>query len=512
MRLLEAKEVLKGVRILGPDDIEISGIHYDSRCIAPGTSGVMFAALPGGNLDGHSFIRDAVARGASCVLTEKPSGVDFKGGSVTEVIVPDVREAMAALSTRLYSDPSSSMTLVGVTGTNGKTTTTYLLESIFKEAGFKAGVIGTINYRYGEKVFPAPHTTPEAPDLQRILREMKGAGVTHCAMEVSSHALKQKRVNGCGFDAAIFTNLTHEHLDYHNTIEEYFEAKALLFGLLKEGAGRAVINADDEWSVKLPAGDKLSYGLGGGADIHPLGYKLTRDGIEALVLTPRGTVAVSSRLVGEYNLRNILGAVAAGCAIGVGLRSMEKGVAALQRVPGRLEKIDITGVNQELLFNAYVDYAHTPDALERTLLALREISEGRIITVFGCGGDRDREKRPVMGALAAELSNVVIVTSDNPRDEDPLEIIKDIESGIEGVKRFDPWDMTMEKLPEGGRGYVVMPDRGAAIRKAVTIARPGDTVLVAGKGHEDYQIVEGKTVHFEDSEELKNAVTSMSGY
>jgi len=419
---------------------------------------------------------------------------------------------MAALSARLYGDPSGSMTLVGVTGTNGKTTTTYLLESIFKEAGFKAGVIGTINYRYDGKVFPAPRTTPEAPELQRMLREMKDAGVTHCAMEVSSHALKQKRVNGCAFDAAIFTNLTHEHLDYHNTVEEYFEAKSLLFGLLKEGSGRAVINADDAWSEKLPAGDNISYGLSAGADVHPLGYDLTGDGIEALTLTPRGTVAVSSRLVGEYNLRNILGAVAAGCAIGAGLRGMEKGVSALRRVPGRLEKLNFTGVTKELLFNAYVDYAHTPDALERTLLTLREISEGRIITAFGCGGNRDREKRPVMGALATALSSVAIVTSDNPRDEDPLEIIRDIESGIEGVKRFEPEDMSMEKLSGSDRGYSVIPDRGAAIRKAVTIARPGDTLLVAGKGHEDYQIVAGKTLHFEDSEELNKAVASMSGY
>ncbi|GMR04773.1 MAG: UDP-N-acetylmuramoyl-L-alanyl-D-glutamate--2,6-diaminopimelate ligase [Thermodesulfobacteriota bacterium] len=512
MNIREIKEVLPGCNVKGPQDTEIREIFHDSRKIAPGSKAVMFAAVPGLNVDGHSFVKEAVERGASSLLVERPSEADLEAAGVTEVIVADVREALSALAARLYGDPALSMTIVGVTGTNGKTTTTYLLESIFKESGFCSGVIGTVNYRYGGKTFSAPHTTPEAPELQRMLREMKDAGVTHCAMEVSSHALTQKRVNGCRFDAALFTNLTHEHLDYHNTMEQYFEAKSLLFSLLKEGTGMAVINADDEWAMKIPAEKRLDYSLKTGADVHPLGHKLTAEGIEALVITPVGTIAVSSRLVGEYNLRNILAAVAAACAIGLDPRSIERGIAALERVPGRLEKITAGGPGDPPFFNAYVDYAHTPDALERTLRALGEITGGRIITVFGCGGNRDREKRPLMGASATALSDITVITSDNPRDEDPLEIISDIESGIKGVRKFDPGEITIEKLDEGRKCYMVIPDRGEAIKKAVSMARPGDTVLLAGKGHEDYQIVAGKKLYFEDSRALGDAITSMSGY
>jgi len=499
MRLELIERHLKGCRVLDPADVEVTGISCDSRSIRGG--GVLFAALPGEHVDGNDFIEDAVRRGAVCILTERET--DIRGeGAVPMIIVPDVREALSGLASLLSGEPSKRLALVGVTGTNGKTTTTYLLEAIFSEAGFSAGVVGTVNYRYGAKVYPAPHTTPQAPELQGILKEMADSGVTHCAMEVSSHALEQKRVNGCGFDCVVFTNLTPEHLDYHKTMEEYFNAKALLFGLLKEG-GRAVVNRDDPWADRAltKAPGAVTYSLSEGAEVHPLWYKLSEDGIRALVATPAGPVEVSSVLVGDYNLQNILASIAASIVLGIDARAVERGIFALERVPGRLEKVSGPGN----LFNAYVDYAHTPDALERALATLAGITTGRIITVFGCGGNRDRTKRPRMGEAAARFSALTVITSDNPRDEDPLSIIGEIEAGIKGVRKYDADEFFSDE-----KGYMVIPERADAIRKAVTAARQGDTVLVAGKGHEDYQIIGPKRVHFDDTEVLRSALAAMS--
>ncbi len=489
--------------VLGIKDVEVTGISLDSRDIGKGAQGTgpLFAAMPGEHVDGHAFIKNAIERGASCVLAERPS----EGITVPQIIVGDARAALSRISDVFYGEPSGKFIMAGVTGTNGKTTTTYLLESILREAGFNPGVIGTVNCRYNGKTIPSTHTTPEAPGLHRIFREMADAGVTHCVMEVSSHALAQKRVNDCRFKVGVFTNLTHEHLDYHRTMEEYFAAKSILFKLLKDSGGFSVVNIDDPWG-KLLVKDlpgALTFSLKEGASVYPSRYNLLEDRTEAAIATPAGPVNISSRLVGEYNLQNILGSVGAACALGIDSDSIARGINSLDRVPGRLEKIEVNSPGGR--FRAYVDYAHTGDALERALLALKRITEGRVITVFGCGGNRDRLKRPRMGEISTRLSSISIITSDNPRDEDPLEIIKEIESGIKGVKKCGPRDTLKEKC------YTVIPERSEAIRKAITTARGRDTILVAGKGHEDYQIIKGKKIHCDDTEVLNDAIRELNG-
>jgi len=490
-------EVIRGAgaELLGDGAVEITGISYDSRKVEKGLSGgVLFAAVPGEHTDGHAYIKSAVQNGAAAILAERAT----QGIAVPQAIVKDIRAALSKVSDNFWGRPSESLKVVGITGTNGKTTTTYLLESVLKEAGEVPGVIGTVNYRYRGAQYPAPHTTPQSPELHRVLREMADKGVTHCVMEVSSHALGQKRVADCRFVCGVFTNLTLDHLDYHRTMEEYFRCKTLLFSLVEANKGVAVINIDDPWGARLaekfPAA--LTYGIKAGA-VRPDSYELT-DGLTVAELkTPAGRVSVKSHLVGEYNLYNILAAVGAATALGVQAGAIEMGIEALGRVPGRLEKIEAGS------FRAYVDYAHTGDALERALKALKAVATGRIITVFGCGGNRDRSKRPVMGEISARLSDLTIVTSDNPRDEDPLEIIKEVESGIRGIRKQRP------QGPFEGKCYTVIPDRAEAIKKAVGEARSGDTLLVAGKGHEDYQIVKGEKHHFDDFEEVRKAVEGL---
>ncbi len=478
----------------GDADVEIGSIAFDSRDVNR-EGKTLFAALPGEHVDGHRFVKNAVDNGAVAVLAQRPA----KGVTVPQIIARDSRAALSRISDRFYGEPSKGLIMAGVTGTNGKTTTTYLLESIFAEAGFSPGVIGTVNYRYGGKVFPAPHTTPEAPELHRILKEMSDAGVTHCVMEVSSHALHQKRAADVRLNAGVFTNLTHDHLDYHKTMEDYFEAKKVLFKeLLRVKHGAAIINADSVWGRTLlkEVAEAVPFGLVKCAGVYPKEYKLTSGGIEALVATPQWTLKISSNLVGEYNLQNILGAIAAAYSLGIEPLSIEKGINALKNVPGRLEKFAVNGSRG---FTAYVDYAHTDDALRRALMALKNVTTGRIITVFGCGGNRDRLKRPKMGMVSAELSSLSIITSDNPRDEDPLEIIREIEAGMSGARKY-----SADANPDG-RGYMVIPERAEAIKKAVSLAKKGDVILVAGKGHEDYQIVKGVRAHFSDFEELRGA-------
>ncbi len=494
---MNLKDVIEGTgaKVLGGVDAEITGIAYDSRNVASeAEGGVIFAAVPGAHSDGHLYIKSAVTNGAAAVLAERAT----EGIDVPQVIVKDVRAALSKVSDNFWGRPSELVKVVGVTGTNGKTTTTYLLESVLREAGEVPGVIGTVNYRYCGAVYPAPHTTPQSPDLQRVLKEMADKGVTSCVMEVSSHALEQKRVEDCRFACGVFTNLTLDHLDYHGTMEEYFRCKTHLFTLVTKNNGKSVINRDDPWGERLVKEfpGALTYGLKAG-DIRPESYKLKDGGIEAVVKTPVGEITVSSHLVGEYNLYNILASVGASVALGVDRKAIEQGIAALARVPGRLEKVESGGVKS---FRVYVDYAHTGDALERALVALKAVATGRVITVFGCGGNRDRSKRPVMGEIAARLSDITIVTSDNPRDEDPLEIIKEVEAGIKGIRKAAP------EGPLAGKCYAVIPDRAEAIRKAVATARTGDTVLVAGKGHEDYQIVKGKKHHFDDLEEVRSSI------
>jgi len=482
-------------QVFGSLDIDITGITTDSRALVSSPSGTLFAAMPGEHVDGHSYIPAAAKAGAVCVLAEKQTPYI----AATQVIVPDIREAIARAADLICGEPSKKLVLLGITGTNGKTTTTYILESILRSAGANPGVIGTVNYRYNGRVFAAPHTTPQAPELQAILREMAEGGVTHCVMEVSSHALEQKRVSYCRFRAGVFTNLTHDHLDYHKTMDEYFRCKSLLFSNLKETGGASVINTDDPWGRRLKETfpNALTFSLKQGASVYPKSFSLLEGRTEAVIATPAGDIQVSSHLVGEYNLQNILGAIAVACAIGIGKEAISQGISVLERVPGRLEKIESKGSR---VFRAYVDYAHTGDALERALQALRPVTNGRLITVFGCGGNRDRLKRPKMAEISARLSDFTIVTSDNPRDEDPLEIIKEVESGIDGLQKFEPENSPSEK------GYMVVPDRKEAIRKAVALAGSGDTILVAGKGHEDYQIIKGVKHHFDDFEVIREAM------
>ncbi len=478
-------------------DIEISGVSIDSRELngKESAGNILFAALPGEHADGRSFAAEAVKRGAACVLAEGP----IQGIGAPQIIVKDARAALSRISAALHGHPSERLCTIGVTGTNGKTTTTYLLESILNEAG-TPGVLGTINYRYKGLVFDAPHTTPEAHELQAALARMVKAGVTHCVMEVSSHAISQKRVNDVAFDAAVYTNLTPEHLDFHGTMERYFDAKALLFKKLLKKKGAAIINMDCPWGRRLDAGldgEIVRYSLSShGADVYPIDYWLGPDRTEAEVMTPAGALSIATGLVGEYNLCNVLAALSASLAIGIDRDAVIRGIKNLKNVPGRLEKIS----PERGGFIAYVDYAHTGDALERAITALLRIKRGRLITVFGCGGNRDRAKRPQMGGIATRLSDISIITSDNPRDEDPLEIIKEIEAGIQGIKRFSPEDEAMEG------GYAVMPERAEAIRKAVSLARDNDTILIAGKGHEAYQIVKGEKHHFSDFESLWSAI------
>jgi len=522
MKLSELIKYLPNKQIMGNLEIPIQGITYDSRMVS---KDFLFAAIKGQHLDGSRFIPDAIKHGMSAILAEEPVTPPtpplIKGwiGGVTQIIVPDVREAMAILAAAFYGEPSKKLTLLGVTGTNGKTTITYLVESILKAAGFNVGVVGTINFRYANKIVNAPHTTPEAPDLQNIFKQMVDNGVTHCIMEVSSHSLAQKRVDGSRFVGGIFTNLTQDHLDYHKTMEGYFESKTRLFTdfIAKEKNGFSVINIDDPWGVRLKTQDSrfkiLGYSLKQETEIHPVKVSFSEKGLEAMLNTPIGSVKISSLLLGEYNLQNIMAAVGVGIGLGLDKQIIENGIANLKRVNGRLERILS---NNFFGFQAVVDYAHTGDALERVLNTLRPLTKGRLITVFGCGGDRDRGKRPIMGEIATRLSDFTIITSDNPRTEDPLEIIKEIETGINtgvrdqrpGVRKISDAEFQELQTPNSELriAYAVIPDRHEAIKAAINMAAPQDIILVAGKGHEDYQIIGSTKIHFNDSEEIKRAM------
>jgi UDP-N-acetylmuramoyl-L-alanyl-D-glutamate--2,6-diaminopimelate ligase len=397
---------------------------------------------------------------------------------------------------------------VGVTGTNGKTTVTYLIESMLRAAGIEPGVIGTINYRYCGDAVPAHHTTPESLDLQELMDKMIRAGVKAVTMEVSSHALVQERVRGLDFDVGVFTNLSRDHLDYHRDMDDYFLAKSRLFtDYLKASAKRdkaAVIYADDprgrELIAKLGNEDLelWSYGEGRQWDIHPLNVVRNAAGLRGKIRAKTQTIEFASPLIGAANLQNIMAAAGVGLALGLGTEEVAQGIGQLRAVPGRLEK-----VANDLGVTILVDYAHTPDALEKVLGAVRPVTPGKLITVFGCGGDRDRGKRPLMGEIAARLSDIVIVTSDNPRTEDPLAIVNEVEAGVRktGLKKFRVSKReTLDSGPETERGYCVEADRRAAIGIALRSASPGDSVLIAGKGHEDYQILGTKKIHFDDRE------------
>ncbi|MBI3063677.1 MAG: UDP-N-acetylmuramoyl-L-alanyl-D-glutamate--2,6-diaminopimelate ligase [Deltaproteobacteria bacterium] len=502
MRLKEFLMLADVEEVNGDRNQEVSGLAYDSRKIG---AGQIFFAIPGEKADGHDFVSEAVKRGAAAIVCARKA-VEAEG--VAFVRVKDVRRVMGQWSAHFYQRPSQKLKLVGVTGTNGKTTVTYLIESMLRAAGIEPGVIGTINYRYCGDEAPAPHTTPESLDLQELMDKMTRAGVKAVTMEVSSHALVQERVCGLDFDVGVFTNLSRDHLDYHRDMNDYFLAKSRLFtDYLKASVKRnkaAVIYADDprgrELIAKLDSEnlEVWSYGEGRQWDIYPLNVERDVGGLRGRIHAKKRTVEFASPLIGAANLQNIMAAVGVGLALGLDTDAVAQGIGQLRAVPGRLEK-----VANDLGVTILVDYAHTPDALEKVLGAVRPVTPGKLITVFGCGGDRDRGKRPLMGEIAARLSDVVIVTSDNPRTEDPLAIVNEVEAGVQktGLKKFQVLKReTLDSGPETERGYCVEADRRAAIRIALGSAKPGDSVLIAGKGHEDYQILGTKKIHFDDRE------------
>jgi len=472
-------------------ETDVTGIAIDSREVRPGD---LFVALAGRRDDGRRHVAQALARGARAVVSEAP--IDAPG--VPVVLSRTARALAGRAAARLAGDPSAALTLVGVTGTNGKTTTTYLLEGIFQAAGHPTGVVGTIEYRFPGTHRVAPFTTPEAPALQALLAEMRAAGTTHVAMEVSSHGLAMDRVTGCRFDAGVWTNLTRDHLDFHADFEDYFAAKARLFLEHLPASGKpdpvAVLNADD------PAGARLAgmvrtrcvrFGREAHADVRPLEVETTLAGTRAVLTLGECRLPVTSALVGAPHVENILAATATAWALGVAPEAIAAGIAAAAPPPGRIERIAGPG------FTVVVDYAHTPDALARLLDVLRPLTPGTLIAVFGCGGDRDRGKRPLMGEAAARRSDVVVLTSDNPRNEAPGAILAEIEAGVRAA------GMTALR---GRRGYVVEADRPAAIARAVGLAAPGDLVVVAGKGHEDYQIIGTEKRHLDDREEVRRVL------
>ncbi len=478
--------------ILGDENEEVTGLAYRSDAVRPGDA---FFCIVGFQVDGHTFAQDAIDRGARVIVAERRLYL-ADATDVCVVIVSDTRQAMAKAACEFYDNPSRSFKLVGVTGTNGKTTTTYLVEALARRAGYKTGVIGTVGVKIGDEFLSSSHTTPESPDLQRMLAQMRDAGVEVVAMEVSSHALDLERTYGCEFAVTAFTNLTQDHLDYHHTFEAYFEAKALLFSDLYPA--RRVVYVGDSWGQTLAkrvaeAGDELlTFAFAPEANIHPQSIEYTPSHTEAELDVVGSVFEVSYPLVGKFNVENVMCAFAIGRQLGIEDGTIVDALASVHAIPGRLQRVSLAEGKAPLA--VFVDYAHTPDALVKALNSVRELTTGKLIVVFGCGGDRDSTKRPIMGraALAADFA---IVTNDNPRHEDPFAIIGDIVAGMED-----------EDKSESSARFEVIPDRREAIFTAINMAAPTDSVLIAGKGHEDYQIIGDVKTHFDDVEVARMAL------
>ena len=458
-------------------DMPCNGVEYDSRNAKPGS---VFVALSGQKADGAAFASQAAASGAVAIVSERqrPENV-----AAPWVVVGNARLALAQLASEFFGHPSRRMKVVGITGTNGKTTTSYLLQAIFEAAGTRCGLMGTVTYRIGERQIAATRTTPEAPDVQLLMRQMLDAGCKACVMEVSSHALAMHRVDGIHFAAAVFTNLTRDHLDFHQDMESYFAAKRRLFEILPADAP-SVINVDDPRGASLTEAVRqpVTYAINRDADVMPGPLSFGLDGLTFEVRMPQGVARVESKLVGKPNVYNILAAAGTAAALGVSIEAIEKGLRGLAGVPGRFEVVSGSGDD----ITVVVDYAHTDDALRNLLETARPLASRRLITVFGAGGDRDRTKRPLMGMVAARLSDVVVITSDNPRTEDPLRIIEEVKLGAEPEMR------------QGNAEVVAMPDRREAILHSIDQATIGDVVLIAGKGHEKYQEIGGRVTPFDD--------------
>jgi UDP-N-acetylmuramyl-tripeptide synthetase len=483
MTLRDLAARLPGAEVTGDDSVAVAAVTHDSRKAGPG---VLFVAVRGTSMDGHQFVDAARKKGAAAIASEE---APRPGGPWLQV--PDAREALATLSAEVLGRPAEALRLVGVTGTNGKTTTTYLIDAALRAAGHKTGLVGTVQYRVGDRLAEASRTTPESSDLQVLFREMVDAGCDHAVVEVSSHSLDLKRVHGCAFEVAVFTNLTRDHLDFHGDMERYFVAKRRLFDTNLRTDGHAVINLDDDRAAELIAASRgrvWTYSVHGApADLQAVDIRLSLDATRFRARTPRGDFDVSTPLLGRFNVENLLAALGAALALGLDPATAVRGISSVAGVPGRLERVQ---AGQD--FTVIVDYAHTDDALKNLLETVRELKPRRLITVFGCGGDRDRTKRPLMGAVAARLSDVVVVTSDNPRSEPPEAILEEIQRGMNGGRRAE-------------RHAIV--DRREAIVRALEMAGPGDAVVIAGKGHETYQVLRDRTVPFDDRQIAREVLT-----
>jgi len=506
MRLAELLEALPAERaalsVTGPLEVPIRGLAIDSRAVAPGD---LFVALRGSLADGHAHLAEALSLGAAALMVESlPAGIAPGGRPV--VVVADSRRSLAPLAARFFGHPSEELTLIGVTGTNGKTSTTYLLESMLASAGRRPGLIGTVEVRFAGEQLRSINTTPESLELQRILRAMRNRGVDAVAMEVSSHALTIGRTDGCRFAVAALTNVTQDHLDFHQTMEAYRNAKLRLFGEQLRAGASAVVNLDDPSAEHFLAAARRAgartLGVarkgGAGVDASLEEASVTRGGTRARLRLPSGALDVELPLLGDFNLENLL--VAVGCAVALGIEpaAIARGVAGCPQVPGRVERVD---PQQPDTPTVLVDYAHTPDAVDKLLRTIRPMARGRLITVFGCGGDRDRGKRAPMAEAVARWSDRTIATSDNPRTEDPERILDDVAAGLGGLCRVEP-----AALDASTASYVRLVDRREAIALAVALARPEDTVVIAGKGHEDYQIVGRERLPFDDRHEARRAL------
>ena len=478
----------------GDQQVTITGLTDDSRTVEPGS---LFVAVPGERVDGHDFVDRVLAAGAAALVV----GRAVSAGPTPTVRVQDSQAALGMIGSRFYGDPSLSLRMIGVTGTNGKTTTTYVVKTMLEASRRQVGLIGTVAYLVGKESIPASHTTPGALELQKLFARMVEKRLDTVVMEVSSHALALDRTAGSEFDVAVFTNLTQDHLDFHVDMERYFQAKRKLFvelgqsGTRKERK-RAIINLDDPWSRRMREACTVpvwTYGLGAQADLRAENVRLSAAGTTFTLRSPAGTCTIQSRLVGEHNVYNLLAAIGVVLHEGLTLDEVCAAVGAVSNVPGRFERVE---AGQD--FTVVVDYAHTEDALVRLLTAAQALRTGRIITVFGCGGDRDRTKRPKMGRAAVQYSDVVILTSDNPRTEDPAAILREVEVGVK------------EALADRGHvRYQMLADRRAAIEAAVREAKTDDMVLIAGKGHEDYQIVGTTKHHFDDREVAREMIGTL---